>query len=637
MDKALKIAVVLSAYDKMSRVVNDAVNKSTAKLQSLKNQSMDLFGKGSAMLAAGAGVTASLLPAVQAYADLEDSALRLRSVMMKPGGRVPEEFEKVNALAIELGNLLPGTTSDFQNMFAAMIRGGVDASNILSGTGKAAAFLAVQLKLPYEEAATGAAKLKEATGVADTDMMKFMDTISRLDNVGVKFDEMQYAFSRSAGQLKFLKIQGLEATNQMAALYAMLVKGGASGETVGTGMSTAFSNLFNKKKMDEANAAAKKLGFQFDFIDKKGNFKGVENFVKQLDKLKGMSEQQISDVLAPLFGATGQDSQFIKSIAQGGMAAYVEMQKRMRDQASLQEKVTSQLSGLKQLWEATTGTFTNFMASFGEAIGPELKMVAEYLGKISAGLQEWTSQHPKLAKFIGLFIAGTGIFMMLVGVVLMVKAAFVALNVVMLANPIVLVVYAVIALIAAVAALVIYWEDLVKWVKESSIWMKILLSPIIGVYMGVIAIAYAARTIIDNWEPIVGFFSNLWDRIGEIFKVAVVKLIDLAVAPVRALEYSMNKIKEFSGIGTQTNIAGQASANLQEMLGVGPSAPSPAPSPVPNSGGGPVLNYQPNVSINGGASPADKESMKKMLDQHGEDLMRKMEIMNQRKDARKFN
>ena len=66
MDKAFKIAVVLSAYDKMTRVVNDAVNKSSAKMQELKNQSMNLFGKGTAQFAAGAGLVASLTPAVQA-------------------------------------------------------------------------------------------------------------------------------------------------------------------------------------------------------------------------------------------------------------------------------------------------------------------------------------------------------------------------------------------------------------------------------------------------------------------------------------------------------------------------------------------------------------------------------------------
>jgi TP901 family phage tail tape measure protein len=595
MNKTLKIAVILSAYDKMTRVVNDAVNQSSKKLQELQKKSMDLFGKGMGQLAGGAGIAASLAPAVSAYADLEDSAMSLRTVMMKEGGILPgDQFERVNKLAIQLGNKLPGTTSDFQNMFAAMIRGGVAAENILGGTGQAAAYLAVQLKLPYEEAAIGAARMKEATGVLDAEMMGFMDTISRLDNVGVKFEEMRYAFSRSAGQLKFLGIQGLEATNQVAALYAMLVKGGASGETVGTGMSAAFSNIFDQKKMAAANDAAKKLGFQFQFIDKQGNFKGVENFVKQLDKLKGMSEQQISDVLAPLFGATGQDSQFIKSIAQGGFAAYTQMQARMKDQASLQEKVTAQLGTLKNLWDATTGTFTNAMAAFGEAIGPELKMLTELLGQLSEKMQAFFANNPRLAKFLGMMVAGVGVFMMVLGVINLVKGAMVALNVVMLMNP---------------------------WVLMA-------------------AAALAAVTLIyAYWEPIKGWFTQLWADVKLIFANAVVGLVELAVAPVKAIETAINKVKELTGVGTQTNFmdTSKLTQDIYNNMGVKlPATPAPAPAPGANASGGAVLNYSPSIQLNGAATPNDKDAFQKMLNTHQEDMMRKFQSMQERKEARQF-
>lgn len=596
MDKSLRIAVVLSAYDRMTRTVNDAVNRSSEKLEQLRKKSMNLFGTGTAQVAAGAGIVASLAPAVSAFADLEDSATRLKSVMMKAGGILPaEQFDKVNKLAIELGNQLPGTTSDFQNMFATMIRGGVAAENILSGTGKAAAYLAVQLQLPYEEAARGAAKLKEASGVADSEMMRFMDTISRLDNVGVKFDEMQYAFARSAGQLKFLKIQGIDATNQIAALYAMLIKGGASGETVGTGMSTAFSSLFDQKKMAKANEAAKKLGFQFDFIDKKGNFKGVENFVKQLDKLKGLSEQKIADVLAPIFGATGQDSQFIKTIAQGGFAAYADMQKRMADQASLQEKVTMQLGTLKNLWDAATGTFTNFMASFGEAMAPELKALTQYFGDLSAKLQDFTANHPRLAKLFALLVAGAGVMLAVAGVINLVKGAAIAMNLALLANPFVLV-----AAGAAVAVAAIY----------------------------------------TYWEPIKKFFEDLWADVKIIFANAVVGLIELALAPVKAIEMAINKVKSLTGVGTQTNFTdtSKIAQEVYNSIGVKAPTPAPAPAPVPNAGasGGTTLNYAPKIELNGNTSLNDKDAFRKMLDQHKEDVLRELNKAQQRQDAKKF-
>ena len=142
MDKLLKIAVVLSAVDKMSRVVGDAVDKSNAKLASMKKQSDALFGKGAGQLAAGAAIAASLAPVVSAYSELEDSTVKLKTAMMGSDGSVTAEFDKINSLAIKLGNRLPGTTADFQNMFEVLLNNGIPAQTILEGVGEGAAWSA---------------------------------------------------------------------------------------------------------------------------------------------------------------------------------------------------------------------------------------------------------------------------------------------------------------------------------------------------------------------------------------------------------------------------------------------------------------------------------------------------------------
>ncbi len=89
---------------------------------------------------------------------------------MDANGEIGKRFQDINKLAIGLGNQLPGTTADFQNMHADAGASGIPAENILGGVGKATAYLAVQLKTP-EAAAEFAAKMQDATGTASEDMM----------------------------------------------------------------------------------------------------------------------------------------------------------------------------------------------------------------------------------------------------------------------------------------------------------------------------------------------------------------------------------------------------------------------------------------------------------------------------------
>ncbi|EHA0988683.1 phage tail tape measure protein [Escherichia coli] len=126
-----------------------------------------------------AGLTLSL----KSYADQENAATGLKVAMMDANGEVGKSFQDINKLAIGLGNQLPGTTADFQNMMQMLVRQGIPAENILGGVGKATAYLAVQLKKTPEAAAEFAAKMQDATGTASEDMMGLFDTTEDLGKV----------------------------------------------------------------------------------------------------------------------------------------------------------------------------------------------------------------------------------------------------------------------------------------------------------------------------------------------------------------------------------------------------------------------------------------------------------------------
>ena len=100
----------------------------------------NLAGNGAGMMAAGVTTGATLLAPIRAYSESENAANQLAGSMMGPGGKVAPEFMKLNKLAIALGDRLPGTTADFQNMMTMLRRQGMSAQVILGGLGESAAY-----------------------------------------------------------------------------------------------------------------------------------------------------------------------------------------------------------------------------------------------------------------------------------------------------------------------------------------------------------------------------------------------------------------------------------------------------------------------------------------------------------------
>jgi TP901 family phage tail tape measure protein len=697
MVKALEIAVVLSAVDRMTQVFNSAVNASSAKLKGLQDQFKDNFKTGSILTAAGVSIGMALAPAIEAYAVLEDSSTSMQASMLKDGAVIADTFGKVNDLAIELGNLMPGTTADFQNMFTAATQLGITQQSIIDGVGKSAAYLAVGLKVPYEEAGILTAKLKEALGVADSEMLQFIDVLSRVRNVGVQPTEMTYAFARQAGALKTLHLQGLEASKAMATVNAMLIKTGATGETVGTGMAALLNQMFDSRKMARFNKEAAEVGLTFEFVDKKtGQFKGIENMMVQFEQLKRLNPQQISD-MAQAFVGPGQDANFMKILINQGVEGYNAMQKKMAEQATLNTKVEMQLLTLKNVYEAAAGTWTNALASFGKALGPELKFLLDTFTKISAWIQQFSEAHPKLMKFIALFIAISSVVLVLVGVVFLLKAAFAILTAVMMANPIILIIVAIIALVALI---ITHWETIARFfvqlwsgIKKTFFaawdgivamfkgfirfiyqWGEIILGPFIGIPL----------MIYKNWDKIKTFFSDLWANVKGIFlrfhnwffglhvaffnagKNIVLSIWNgiksLAMKPIEAIKSIVQKMRDYLPFSPAKEgpfrdlhrvkivetiaMAMKPAPMIRAMQYVTASASRQLGTP-PTLGGGTSFAggggaggihvvYSPQITISGGATPQAQESFTNMLKQHKDDIMRLIDEAVSRRNRTSF-
>lgn len=629
------------------------VKASYRQTQELRGQ---IAGHGATALATGTAMGLTTLKPVIEFARAETSVVDLKVSMMGKGGQVRQEFQAISDLATKLGNKLPGTTADFQNMMSTLIQQGMSAKSILGGLGEATAYLGVQLKMPFDQAALFAAKLQDATGTAENDMMGLMDTIQRSFYLGVDSNNMLGAFSALTPALSVLRKTGLDAANTLAPLIVMADQAALSGESAGNAYRKIFQMSMNPDKIAKAT---KGTGLKLDFTNGKGEFGGLENMYTQLAKLKNLNTVARLRVLKGIFGDDKETLQALDIMITKGMDGYRATQKKMADQAALQERVNAQLGTLGSLWDAATGTFTNAMVNFGEAIAPEIKAITEWIAELSERLGDWAKKNPELSNtmmkvggilsavtiaFGGLSLAvaavlGPMAIMKLTFGILGVKGTFLGKVITMLLAPL-------------------------KWLTVGifRMGMAMLTTPVGWFIMGIAAIAGGAYLIYKNWDGIAKWFSELWEKckaplmawwdlLKELFswtpigmliahwndiwaffdtlpdgavnkgKAIVQGLIDGITAKWKTL---MEKVKEFTKylpdwftggnvtIGQDKSTGpGYLTGNLPQPAlagasGYGPRiVPTPVPKPVAARGGNTTTTHQWTIVQQPGETPDD--------------------------------
>lgn len=395
------------AYEKLQ----NAQNKAAAAKSQMTEAGMRAVG----LMYTARGIadtTRNVLSApVKAYADTETASTDLRAAMMDNTGKVSAQYKDIDNLATRLGDRLPGTTADFKNLMTMLIRQGMSAKTVLGGTGEAAALLAVQLKKSPEAAAEMAAKLQDATRGTEKEMLAIMDQVQRLYYAGTDDSNILGAFSKLSPALDTLKIKGESAMKMMSPLVGMLDQAGLSGESAGNAMRKVFTRMMDTKKISKVT---KGTGLSLDFTNGAGEFGGLDKMYEQLAKLKAVNTEQRLKILQGIFGDDAETLQALNTMIEKGKAGYEEFAKKMEAQASLNQRVNDQLGTLTNLWDAASGTFTNFLAKMGESIAPELKDLTKWIGDINEKLSNWAAQNPETANTIMKIVAAIGIFLTVV-------------------------------------------------------------------------------------------------------------------------------------------------------------------------------------------------------------------------------
>lgn len=382
------------------------------KAAAAKAQMGDAAMRATTMMYTARGIadtTRNVLSApVAAYAQSETASTDLRAAMMDNTGKVSAQYKDIDNLATRLGDRLPGTTADFKNLMTMLIRQGMSAQTVLGGTGEAAALLAVQLKKSPEAAAEMAAKLQDATRGTEKEMLAIMDQVQRLYYAGTDDSNILGAFSKLSPALDTLKIKGESAMKMMSPLVGMLDQAGLSGESAGNALRKVFTRMMDTKKIAKVT---KGTGLSLDFTNGAGEFGGFDKMYKQLAKLKAVNTEQRLKILQGIFGDDAETLQALNTMIEKGRAGYDEFSKKLEAQASLNQRVNDQLGTLANLWDAASGTFTNFLAKMGESVAPQLKELTKWIGGINEKLSDWAAKNPETAGAIMKTAAVIGVFL----------------------------------------------------------------------------------------------------------------------------------------------------------------------------------------------------------------------------------
>lgn len=567
MESIFKLGILLKITDMVSGPVT-AIGRTIDTLEAKVKKLQPVFDKfrDYGALIAGAGVAGALGLgiAVTQFANLEESQLGLRTLLMDSTGQVGAEYGKLNKLAEELGSSLPGSTKDMIEMFTALREQGVQTNVILGGMGEAAAKFAVLMKIPFAQAATHVAKFSEALGIADKDAVPFMDILQRLKGAaGVNVTDLAESLKYSGASLKALRVQGLAAGQDVSAAIGMMATSSIEGSQAGTNFAMALTRMAEiSSRLDSGKI--KKLvgpildakGIKLNFFDDSGNFTGIRNMMAEMEKLRAINPQEQLLVLSKLFGQ--EASRPLSVFINQGVAGFDAMTMKMKNQADMQTKINEIMSGTKMQWETLTGTVSNVVAHIGAVISKVagLSGIMKTVNDLAGKLDSWILANPKTAGIIaGLAVAltvtalavggllltiglgGTVILKMTMGFgllmqgLVLVKAALLGLipavwsfTTALLANPLTWIVVAIVAVVAALAWLYTKFEA-VRTVIE-----------FINFFIGFLIGNLMKLATINGWL-------NMFESGRSIISTLVSGITSMAMAPVNAVKGIFAKMR----------------------------------------------------------------------------------------------
>ncbi len=421
----LTLSITLKAFDRMSSVVgkafNSAIRDSAELSEKLRATSERMAKVGAIAAAGGTALGLAAMKPIEAFSDLE-SAITSAKVAFSTVDGVDKNFAKVQKIAIQLGNTLPGTHADFFQMAASLKEIGLSSETIANGGLAATAHLRALLgNLDPGQAAELIGTFKESLGVADKDFARFVDTVQRAKFAfGLDPQDFAYSVKYFGAVAKTLGVSGYEATKPLIAMAGELRQAGIDGTVAGTAMQGMFRQLPNidhaMKKNKELQGIISRYRLHLEFFDKAGKFEGLDNLMRQLDKLRALSQEDRLKAIKDMFGGRGMAT--IATLVGKGYTGYEQAIQKMAKQASMETRLKMITGTLANTWKAFAGTFQSTEAYFAAGVAPDLKRLINWLNVIAGKLGEWAVHHQRLTRIVGLGTLAVSAFLIVGGTLL---------------------------------------------------------------------------------------------------------------------------------------------------------------------------------------------------------------------------
>lgn len=586
----MEIAVVIAAYDKMTRVVAKITNTSIAHLTRVQKASAKVSQSAFAVArdtgTAGLAIAAPIALATKAAAMFEDKMADVGKVMNAKVGST--SFNQMSEEAKELSVYLRKMPEEAAALMAAIGQGGASRSELMQ-VSKIAGEMAVAFDLSADTAGDSFMKTKNALNATVPEVKKLMDSINHLsDNDASKASEiLTFMSAGGAGVANTMKVNAASMSAFGSSLISM-GKSGAESATImerfqkGVFKNADMRNLFNTAGGGEKGLMAilekgssLKGQKQFEFFNNFGEYGTAimqmsQNLghVRSNMKLVGNEQNYLGSVTKEFnnrnstsVGQWKEVQAMLRIVAidvgQTFLPVLVDLMKTVKpiiQDVGKWVKDNRQLVGTIMKGAAAVSAFLLVTSGVSAVVGGVFKAISLFTGGLGMIMKA-----AKAVQF-GMFIMRYAFAFTLWPAIVSATTAVWSFTAALLANPITWIVVGIAAVVTSLVLLYKNWDKVKVFFIET--WQKIKTVFMQGFeYVKGLFFKYHPYGIIySNWGKIMQFFKDVWVKIKNIFVSALVgvKNLFLKYHPYGIIYANWDKIVKFvMGLGGKFFNAGK--------------------------------------------------------------------------------
>lgn len=679
MQKVLEVAIILSAVDRMSRVVNAATNNVISRLESVQKKS-DAVAKGAFQMgrdfgAAGVAMGGGLGYLTKQAADFETGMANVRKVV--DGLNDTAELEKMGKQIRELSRELPMPINQIQDLVAAGGRMGIPREQLVQYT-KDVAKMSIAFDMLPGEIGEQMGKLATVYGIPIPKIGELGDAINFLDdNAIAKGADIIDVMRRVGGTAQQV---GLGARN-VAALASTFLTLGSSAEVSATASNALIRELSIAKLQPERfQKGLAEIGLKAAELQKNMMMDPQNTILGVLDKINSLPKEKQISVTTQLFGKEYGDD--IAKLS-GGIKEYRRQLELLNDpklNGSMQREFAIRQATANAQMQIFRNNIQEVAIVAGTALLPIFNSIIQSIKPYVIGLTTWIENNKELSTTIakiavgmtgfslamsaGAFMVGgiakaVSMFMPILkflttGIGWVIKA-FGVLRIVVLTNPILAIISAI-----AVGAYLIYanWDKIGPWF--AALWDKVksIFNNTWEWLKAWFATNSLVRLLLNVWGDFSAVFTAFYNAGANIMEMIWQGIKSMANKPVEAIKETVAKMREYlpfspAKVGPFRDLhrvkivetiaqAVKPAPLVKAMRGVAQAAADtfapggPTLSPVAATTGGVTVNFQPNINWSGAVTESSKTDLLAMLKEYEGDLMRLIDNAIQKRQRARF-